>query len=448
GPGRSGRRPPRHQRDRRPHRLAAPRARGDRRGDPGAGRARQADREHVAAGRAGAARRRRAGRGRGAERAEQLRARAESRAHGSDDRAARRRSARPERPGAGRAGAGARRPRADSGGGGEHRARASPVRVAAAAARARRGAAARARGPAREARGARAGRADGRADAAPLAGRARAARHADSLGARPARQVRPDLRAGRGRAARARRAAGRDRARQPARTAARRRGELRRRSGQLHAGEDRDAARPPGAGLSREGPNPRRRRSHAARDRGQRVPRGRRGEEGVSDVAAAAGRDRPEIRLRGLRKRFGERTALDDVSLAIAGAQIVGVVGPDGAGKTTLLRAIAGLLEIEAEEASVLGFDLRGDVTDLKSRLGYVPQSFSLYRELTVEENLRVIGRLNRLDESAFDERARPLLERTGLAPFTDRQAGALSGGMKQKLAIAAALLPRPSLLV
>ncbi|HZR84416.1 MAG TPA: ABC transporter ATP-binding protein [Candidatus Binatia bacterium] len=168
----------------------------------------------------------------------------------------------------------------------------------------------------------------------------------------------------------------------------------------------------------------------------------------MSDVAAAAGRDRPEIRLRGLRKHFGERTALDDVSLAIAGAQIVGVVGPDGAGKTTLLRAIAGLLEIEAEEASVLGFDLRGDVTDLKSRLGYVPQSFSLYRELTVEENLRVIGRLNRLDESAFDERARPLLERTGLAPFTDRQAGALSGGMKQKLAIAAALLPRPSLLV
>ena len=156
----------------------------------------------------------------------------------------------------------------------------------------------------------------------------------------------------------------------------------------------------------------------------------------------------PEIRLRGLRKSFGERTALRGIDLAVAGPQIVGVVGPDGAGKTTLLRAVVGLLDIEADEASVLGHDLRGDVTELKSILGYVPQVFSLYRELTVNENLRVVGRLNRLDGRELEARARPLLERTGLAPFGERQTGALSGGMKQKLAIACALLSNPRLLV
>jgi ABC-2 type transport system ATP-binding protein len=163
---------------------------------------------------------------------------------------------------------------------------------------------------------------------------------------------------------------------------------------------------------------------------------------------SAADRDAPAVRLRGLRKRYGDREALRGVDLEVAGAQIVGVVGPDGAGKTTLLRSIAGLLEIEAEEATVLGYDLRGDVTELKSRLGYVPQVFSLYRELTVHENLQVTARLNRLDQAEFEARARPILERTGLAPFTGRQAGALSGGMKQKLAITSALLSQPRLIV
>jgi drug efflux transport system ATP-binding protein len=156
----------------------------------------------------------------------------------------------------------------------------------------------------------------------------------------------------------------------------------------------------------------------------------------------------PEIRLRRLRKRFGDRLALRAIDLEILGPQIVGIVGPDGAGKTTLLRALAGLLDVEADEASVLGHDLRGDVTELKGCLGYVPQAFSLYRELTIEENLRVTARLNRLDEAELQARARPLLERTGLAAFVSRQVGALSGGMKQKLAIVAALLPNPRLLV
>src|SRR5690606_23015675 len=122
----------------------------------------------------------------------------------------------------------------------------------------------------------------------------------------------------------------------------------------------------------------------------------------------------PAIRLRGLVKRYGSRRALDGPDLELRGAQLFGLGGPDGAGKTTLLRALAGLLEVEAEEASVLGFDLRGDPTALKERLGYVPQVFSLYRELSIQENIDVTGRLHGLDAAELERRAGPLLERTG----------------------------------
>jgi ABC-2 type transport system ATP-binding protein len=164
--------------------------------------------------------------------------------------------------------------------------------------------------------------------------------------------------------------------------------------------------------------------------------------------AGGAGPAPPSLSLRGLVKRFGAKRALDGVHLALDGPQIVGVVGPDGAGKTTLLRVVAGLLEVEAEEARVLGFDLRGDVRPLKARLGYVPQLFSLPREISVAENLDFTARLHRLAPELHRRRADELLERTGLAPFRDRPAAALSGGMKQKLAVANALLPEPSLLV
>ena len=156
----------------------------------------------------------------------------------------------------------------------------------------------------------------------------------------------------------------------------------------------------------------------------------------------------PLVRLRGLEKRYGRRRALAGIDLELEGNQLVGVVGPDGAGKTTLLRAVAGLLEVEAREALVLGHDLRGDVRALKARVGYVPQTFSLHRELSVLENLKFTARLHRLPVEVFAARSRELLARTALAPFADRPAGALSGGMKQKLAIANALLPEPALLV
>lgn len=156
----------------------------------------------------------------------------------------------------------------------------------------------------------------------------------------------------------------------------------------------------------------------------------------------------PALRLRGLRKRFGERVALDGIDLDLTGAQLVGLVGPDGAGKTTLLRALAGLLEVDAQDATVLGVDLRGDVRPLKERIGYVPQVFSLQRELSVRENLAFTARLHRIPAGEFERRSGELLERTALAPFAARPAGALSGGMKQKLAVANALLPEPDLLL
>ncbi|MBI5503611.1 MAG: ABC transporter ATP-binding protein [Deltaproteobacteria bacterium] len=173
------------------------------------------------------------------------------------------------------------------------------------------------------------------------------------------------------------------------------------------------------------------------------------------DQAAGDARDAPAtpappaLSLRGLRKRFGNRTALAGIDVHVTGPQMIGVIGPDGAGKTTLLRAIVGLLEVEADEARVLGFDLRGDdVRDLKRALGYVPQSFSLHHNLTVSENLAFTARLHRLSREDAAARSAQLLARTGLTPFGERLAGALSGGMKQKLAIANALLPDPALLV
>jgi len=156
----------------------------------------------------------------------------------------------------------------------------------------------------------------------------------------------------------------------------------------------------------------------------------------------------PCIRLRGLRKRYGARVALAGVDLDLEGPGLVGVVGPDGAGKTTLLRSLAGLLEVEADEATVLGLELRGDVRELKARIGYVPQVFGLQRELSVAENLAFTARLHRLEARAWRPRAAELLERTGLTPFADRPAGALSGGMKQKLAISNALLTQPEVLL
>ena len=156
----------------------------------------------------------------------------------------------------------------------------------------------------------------------------------------------------------------------------------------------------------------------------------------------------PAVVLEDLTKRFGPVTALDRVTAAILPGQITGLVGPDGAGKTTLLRLIAGLLKPDDGSIAVLGHDSVTDIGAYQRDIGYMPQRFGLYEDLTVDENLNLHADLHDLDEATRERRFADLLFFTGLLPFKGRLAGQLSGGMKQKLGLACALLARPRLLL
>lgn len=152
------------------------------------------------------------------------------------------------------------------------------------------------------------------------------------------------------------------------------------------------------------------------------------------------------VSARGLVRRFGAVTALDGLSFEVARGELFGLVGPDGAGKTTAIRALAGLIALDGGEARVLGVDpLSGAV---RERLGLMPQQYSLYRDLTVAENLQFFSRLYVLPRAVYRERAARLLGITRLDRFTDRRADALSGGMYKKLALACALLHEPEVLL
>ncbi len=154
------------------------------------------------------------------------------------------------------------------------------------------------------------------------------------------------------------------------------------------------------------------------------------------------------IRLDGLTKRFGERMALDAISATIPGGGITGLVGPDGAGKSTLLRLLAGLLVPEAGQSRVLGLDPVQEGDALRQRLGYMPQQFGLYEDLSVLENLTLYADLRGVVEPERSPTFARLLAFTDLARFTTRPAGKLSGGMKQKLGLACALLGQPEVLL
>ncbi|MFM4940101.1 ATP-binding cassette domain-containing protein [Aeromonas enteropelogenes] len=154
------------------------------------------------------------------------------------------------------------------------------------------------------------------------------------------------------------------------------------------------------------------------------------------------------IRLDGLTKRFGERVALDAISATIPSGGITGLVGPDGAGKSTLLRLLAGLLVPEAGQSRVLGLDPVQEGDALRQRLGYMPQQFGLYEDLSVLENLTLYADLRGVVEPERSPTFARLLAFTDLARFTARPAGKLSGGMKQKLGLACALLGQPEVLL
>jgi ABC-2 type transport system ATP-binding protein len=156
----------------------------------------------------------------------------------------------------------------------------------------------------------------------------------------------------------------------------------------------------------------------------------------------------PIVILKNLSKCFGTVVALDRIDLTLDRPCIFGVVGPDGAGKTTLLRALVGLLEFQAEKAQVLGYDIVREPHSIRERLGYVPQAFGLYPELSVMHNLEFFADVHGIARREFRRRADELLAIAGLENFRTRLAAALSGGMKQKLAIACALIHQPQLLV
>ncbi len=147
---------------------------------------------------------------------------------------------------------------------------------------------------------------------------------------------------------------------------------------------------------------------------------------------------------RGMVRRFGEVEALRGLTFQIAEGELFGLVGPDGAGKTTAIRALAGLLKLDAGCALLLGHP----PARVRDQVGLLPQQYSLYRDLTVAENLRFFARLYLLPRSVFEQRANRLLDATGLAPFAARRADALSGGMYKKLALACALLHEPRVLL
>lgn len=154
------------------------------------------------------------------------------------------------------------------------------------------------------------------------------------------------------------------------------------------------------------------------------------------------------LKAQGLGKRFGNESALDAVDFALQGGQVSGLIGPDGAGKTTLMRLACGLLLPDAGRIEVLGLDASQDSLKVQQSIGYMPQRFGLYEDLSVEENLNLYADLQGVAPGQRPERYAELMEMTGLAPFTRRLAGRLSGGMKQKLGLACTLVKPPRLLL
>jgi len=153
------------------------------------------------------------------------------------------------------------------------------------------------------------------------------------------------------------------------------------------------------------------------------------------------------VRTTGLVHRFGAITAVDGVDLEVAENQLYGIVGPDGAGKTTLLRMLVGVLGPHEGTITLQGLDLFKERAKTRPLLGYMSQAFSLYEDLTVSENIAFFAAIRGVSRKDRDARANRVLEATGLAPFTKRYAGQLSGGMKQKLGLVCTLVHEPKVL-
>ena len=149
----------------------------------------------------------------------------------------------------------------------------------------------------------------------------------------------------------------------------------------------------------------------------------------------------------GLTKRFGDLVAVDHLSLTVVPGEAFALVGPDGAGKTTTMRLLCGIMDPDGGRAQVLGFDTVSESELLKEKIGYMPQRFGLYDDLTVAENIAFYADIYQVPRAERDQRMPELLGFSNLTPFQSRLAGNLSGGMRQKLGLVCALIHRPRLL-
>src|SRR2546427_6027054 len=167
----------------------------------------------------------------------------------------------------------------------------------------------------------------------------------------------------------------------------------------------------------------------------------------ISSPAAFQTRDEsdiPAIRVRNLNKSYGAGEAVRGIDLDVQPGEIFGLIGPDGAGKTSTFQILGGVMAATSGEAIMLGRSAR----DARSYVGYLTQVFSLYHDLSVAENLRYMGELRRLSDDEIEQRGHRYLEMFGMARFKNRLAGRLSGGMKQKLSLACALIIQPKILL
>jgi ABC-2 type transport system ATP-binding protein len=154
------------------------------------------------------------------------------------------------------------------------------------------------------------------------------------------------------------------------------------------------------------------------------------------------------IRVDDLHKSYGGTPALAGVSFEVREGEMFGLIGPDGAGKTTLMRILATLIDAGAGAAEVLGRSVSREPGKIREAVGYMPQQFSLYQDLSVAENMRFFADLFGVSAEGRKKRTAELLDFSRLGPFVKRRAGALSGGMKQKLALSCALIHTPRLLL